>query len=383
MSVQRIQPVHRNRIDWCCAQQNVSVDDLAKKLSVKPERLDAEALRKSGLTYGQLKNVAAYFNRGILFFLEDEPINETEFHTPQFRTLSRQEPSLSPKMKAIIERTEQQRDLLLALQEDLDAEQTPVRIPRVNTDRIPEAARKTREWLGLSDQGSFADYRIAVENKGILVFRSNGYAGKWQVPQDSSIAGFSIFHELCHVIFVRKLEPEPRQTFTLMHELGHLLLHKASFIDPGENFYATQGRERDANMFAGHVLVPESYLEELDQSPRPTAISELYAWLKGFRKKWGVSGEVILRRMLDTQRATEREYNAYRRHVSQLPASTLSSGGNRYRHREPKHVFGTRYVRTVFDALRSNHISLSKASSCLDSLKIKDLQQLESHVADL
>ena len=48
-----------------------------------------------------------------------------------------------------------------------------------------------------------------------------------------------------------------------------------------------------------------------------------------------------------------------------------------YRYREPKHVFGDTFVRTVLDALNARHITIAKASSYLDSLKIKDLHQLE------
>ena len=54
-----------------------------------------------------------------------------------------------------------------------------------------------------------------------------------------------------------------------------------------------------------------------------------------------------------------------------------------YRHREPKHIFGDRFVSTVLDALNSRHITLSKASSYLDSLKINDLHELERHYAGL
>jgi len=39
------------------------------------------------------------------------------------------------------------------------------------------------------------------------------------------------------------------------------------------------------------------------------------------------------------------------------------------------------FVRTVLDALDARNITLAKASSYLDSLKIKDLHQLERHYA--
>jgi len=52
-----------------------------------------------------------------------------------------------------------------------------------------------------------------------------------------------------------------------------------------------------------------------------------------------------------------------------------------YRHREPRHIFGDRYVRTVLNSLSARRISLSKASSYLDGLKIADVHELERHLA--
>jgi hypothetical protein len=61
----------------------------------------------------------------------------------------------------------------------------------------------------------------------------------------------------------------------------------------------------------------------------------------------------------------------------------MDGGSRKYRHREPKHVFGDTFVRTVLDALNARHITLAKASSYLDSLKIKDLHQLERYYAGI
>ena len=58
-------------------------------------------------------------------------------------------------------------------------------------------------------------------------------------------------------------------------------------------------------------------------------------------------------------------------------------GSRQYRNREPKHIFGDGYVRTVLDALNSRRISLAKASSYLDNLTIRDLHQLERHYAGI
>ena len=63
--------------------------------------------------------------------------------------------------------------------------------------------------------------------------------------------------------------------------------------------------------------------------------------------------------------------------------SKLIAGSRKYRYREPKHIFGDPFVRTVLDAVNARHVTLAKASSYLDGLKIKDLHQLEHYYASL
>lgn len=338
-----------------------------------------------GMTFNQLRNVAEHFGRGVLFFLETGPVDEAQVHTPQFRTLANQKPELSAKIKALIERVEKQRAVYLSLREDLEEVDQPRFSPPALPKHDPrEAARIARQWLGLSDQNIFDTYRAAVEARGILVFRSNGYNGKWQIAKGNPILGFTLYDSACPVIVIKKLPWESRQSFTLMHELGHLLIHKTSSIDDEHDLESHQGQERDANAFAGHLLVPDAFLTRIRDAERPREVSQYDDWLARPRNAWGVSGEVILRRLMDAGRLPQRQYDAYRRWRMKSAVTSEEDGGSRaYRHREPKHVFGDTFVRTVLDALNARHITLARASTYLDSLRIKDLHQLERHYAGI
>ncbi len=337
-----------------------------------------------GMTFNQLRKVAGYFGRGVLFFLEDGPVDEAQMHSPQFRTLANQKPELTAKLKALIERVEKQRAVYLSLREDLDDTDRPRFSPPDLPGQDPrEPARIARKWLGLTDENSFDTYRAAVEARGVLVFRSNGYSGKWQIAKENPILGFTLYDPTCPVIVIKKQRWEAKQSFTLMHELGHLLLHKASSIDDEHDLQSHQGRERDANAFAGHLLVPDAFLRSIRDADRPSEVSQYDEWLERPRRAWGVSGEVILRRLLDAGRLPQRQYTAYRQWWARATVTPEDSGSRMYRHREPKHVFGDTFVRTVLDALNARHVTLAKASSYLDSLKIKDLHQLEHYYAGL
>ena len=382
--MQRIPSINPDRIAWCCSERGITVSELSEQLGIDSARLGTVSLREDGLTFNQLRKLATFFTRGVLFFLETGPVEASRLHSPQFRTLTNQKPDLSPQVRALIERVERQRDLFLSLLEDLGEELPRFEPPRLQTADVKKAAVATRRWLGLAGENHFEAYRSTLEARGILVFRSNGYAGAWQIPPGSPISGFSLYSRRCPVVFVRRLLPEPRQTFTLIHELAHMVLHKDSFIDVEEDFFSARGRERAANMFAGLVLVPDERLSQVDESQRPSSVAAFDGWLKPYKKLWGVSGEVILRRLLDTKRLPQTEYDEYRGSVlAKAPFKAASSGDRSYRHREPRHVFGAPFVRAVFDALHTDQISLSKASTYLDNLKIKDVRALEEHLASL
>ncbi|MCZ4317209.1 ImmA/IrrE family metallo-endopeptidase [Comamonadaceae bacterium G21597-S1] len=379
----RIESINTERIRWCANERGVSLEQAAEEAGI-PQRALADLLdNEVGLTFAQLRKLADYFGRGVLFFLDSGPVDEQQVHSVQYRTLTNQKPELSPNIRKLIERVEHQRELYLALREELHPEDYPVFAPvNVFGRRPAEAAVVVRQWLGLDQVNTFDGFRRAVEAKGILVFRSNGYAGRWQIAKESPIIGFSIWSDICPVIVVKKTRAESQQSFTLMHELGHLLLHGESSIDDDADMHSQQGNERAANAFAGHLLVPDAWLAQVRDDERPAAVEQYELWLAPFRQRWGVSTEVILRRLLDLGRLPQERYTAYRTFLHGRKYEDDEGGGSRaYRHREPKHIFGDMFVKTVLSALGSRKITATKACSYLDGLKLTDLHSLERYVA--
>ena len=380
----RIHAVNRERIEWCCAEQGMAPGELSNVLDMSADRWAAFWSGNEGLTFNQLRKLAEHFGRGVLFFLELGPVVAEQVHTPQFRTLAQQKPELSQRLRLLIERVERQRALFLSLREDLDdALWSPFQAPALPAGNVAAAAKATRQWLELGEsKNDFESYRKAVEAKGILVFRTNGYNGPWQIAKESPVAGFALYDEQCPVIVVKKMATDAPQAFTLMHELAHVLLHKASWIDDEADLRATQGREQESNLFAGLVLVPDHFLAGISDAERPDDVAAFHEWLKPQRQAWGVSTEVVLRRLLAVGRLPQATYQAYRAWSLEAGNNMKNEGGTRmYRHREPKHIFGDRFVRTVLNSLSARRITLSKASGYLDGLKIADLHELERHCA--
>jgi Zn-dependent peptidase ImmA (M78 family) len=380
----RIHQINRERLAWCCDQQGISPGMLADELGISAAGWSAFWSEERGLTFSQLRQIARFFGRGVLFFLEPGIPDSEKIRSPQFRTLAQQRPDLSTGMHKLIERAERQRDLFLSLIED--EEETawnPFEAPTLPLDNTRLAADIARNWLGLStDRNNFDSYRKAVESKGVLVFRTNGYAGDWQISKESAVAGFSLYSDRCPLIVVRKMKTDAPQAFTLMHELAHILLHRTSWIDATTDLSATQGLEQEANLFAGLVLVPDRFLAEIDDAQRPSETSLFHAWLQPQCQRWGVSTEVVLRRLVAAGRVAPEVFQAFRRWSAEAHGNNEDTRGSRmYRHREPKHLFGDPFVKTVLNSLSAQRITLAKASTYLDGLKIADVHRLERHYA--
>lgn len=370
------------RVVWCMDQMRVSKEEAAKDSQLPLAKVEAVLAGEPALTFTQLRRLATYLGRSVLFFLDPAPVVTEQATSAQFRTLTGQKPELSRRVRQLVQRVEQQRRIYA----DLKAEQSPEDAiafapPLLAADPVV-AARQARGWLRLDGCNTFEKYRQAVERAGILVFRTNGYAGTWQIAKESPVLGFALYDPRLPVIVVKKQPADSRQTFTLMHELGHLLLHKQSSVDDEGDMFAAAGMERDANVFAAHVLVPREHLAQIADLPRHADAAGLEEWLLPQRRRWGVSTDVILLQLVSAGRLPQATYAAYRQWKAEQPAPAEEEGGSRaYRHREPRHVFGEGFVRVVLNALDARQITLNKASDYLDGLKISDLHKLERHIA--
>ncbi len=379
-----IHNINAGRVAWCLADARASLEEAAAETGIALAKLEGLIEGRGGITFGQLRGLADYFGRSVLFFVDPAPIDAEQVHTPQYRTLAGQKPDLSRRVRQLVQRVERQRAVYRSLLEDVDEADRPRFEPPEMPNDPAEAAVVARRWLGLGDRNDFDSYRRSVESNGILVFRTNGYAGRWQIARESPVLGFALYDPVLPVIVVKRQAAETRQSFTLMHELGHVLLHRTSSVDDETDLRSTQGMERAANRFAAHVLVPDAALKAIADVGRPVDVAGLDEWLRPQRKTWGVSAEVILVRLVETGRLPQSvvdDYRAWWRVRPQVQAGD-ESGSRAYRFREPRHLFGDRYVRTVLGALSARRISLNKASDYLDGLKLSDLHKLERFCAD-
>lgn len=380
--MERLEAFNAQRLQWCMTDAQIDIAHLARDVGISERTLVRAMEGEIGLTFVQLQKLGKHFGRTPLFFLEAGPPEPQQIRSPQFRTLLNQQHNLDEKIKRIIQLAEWQREAYIDLLDELDAEGRIQFDPPDLTNATPiSAARQARQWLRLENENTFEQFRSAVEGRGILVFRTNGYAGKWQIPSAHPTIGFSLYHSSYPIIVVRKESVEARQTFTMAHELGHLLLFRESTIDSVESLSSHARKERIANEFAGHFLVPQEKLDEIDASSLSGEPEILESQLQSFRRLWGVSTDTILIRLIASNRLEQVVYDEFKAWRDNRPTEETQGGSREWRHREPKHILGDNYVRAVLQALDANKLTLVKASKYLDDLKLTDLKQLERYYA--
>ena len=86
--MERIQSINPDRLAWCCADRGVTLEECAAEVGIAAANLEKVMAGEPGLTFNQLRKLAEFFGRGVLFFLEPNPVDEALVHTPQFRTLA-------------------------------------------------------------------------------------------------------------------------------------------------------------------------------------------------------------------------------------------------------------------------------------------------------
>ncbi len=372
--------INPTRLQWCCEAIGVDIEQFANDIDIAKS-----TLQKAEISIKQLEKIAKYFNRGLLFFLEPSDVVEDKIYSLQFRTINNQEPIHDRKIRALIENVEKQRQIYLGLMEDLEEPIKRDWLPRfaLNNRNIKQVSANVRQWLNLPDGYKFEDLRRAVESKGIMLFVMSGYNGKWQIEKNNQVRGFSLCYDTLPIIVIKKQKSKGAQAFTLMHELAHLLIHRESAIDDAESFDNYQGKEKDANEFAGNLLIPDDFLRKINVPELLDLEVDGYDnFLDNFKKTWCVSVEAILVRLLNEKKINQIHYNNYKifKEEQEKKALGIKSSIPRTRHREPLSIFGKPFVHAVFDAFYGKHITLAKASTYLDNLKISDIHKLEQHV---
>ena len=328
---------------------------------------------------GQLEELARLYRVTEAYLLGQEDLDETREREVMFRGLAG-----GPEVRLGLVRWLDFLDGWAELLEDLgehEALSGPEKphkelkdwVQVTDARRAPTAAARAREVYRIG-QGAMPDAYAFLDEWGILVYRAA--LGSISRPNGGVSGAFYNHPRLGHCVLVNSDTTPGRQAFTLAHEFAHALFHYPS---GGLISWAGYGdpRERFADNFAAHFLVPTRQLKELAGDEAQRGGPDAYEALQ-LASYFRVSYATLLYRLLE-ERIVEREYYEWLKGYS--PSQMAWHMGldpdefNLPRH-EAVHLdrYPVSVIETVKRAVDNDDITLPQAAGLLN-VDVYTLQQ--------
>ncbi len=141
-------------------------------------------------------------------------------------------------------------------------------------------------------------YVELIEEQGILVMASSIVKGNTSRPiHIEDLRGFALVDEYAPVIFVNTKDTKNARKFTLIHELGHILVGSAGISNASASDKIDNKVESWCNKFATEILLPEDKLRAVYEENYNS--EEPFANLEDLGKKFGVSTLMLMLRIYD------------------------------------------------------------------------------------
>ena len=168
----------------------------------------------------------------------------------------------------------------------------------------------------------------------------------------------TVVDEKYYVIVVNKSMPIERKRFTLLHELGHLLLPLNHFIEKEQESYC--------HTFASEMLLAQRNVTiEFGDKRNQISLNEL----KNIQEKYGISISAIVYKLVEAKIISQEKLTGFYKRLNYDNALKQDVEKSRFEGEENSN----RYENLVFRAVSEEFISLSKASSLLQ-LSLEDLK---------
>jgi Zn-dependent peptidase ImmA (M78 family)/transcriptional regulator with XRE-family HTH domain len=384
----RIEALSRPELlTWARESAGFEIAQVARKLQVPPARLEEWERGDARPTVVQLRKLASVYKRPLgVFYLPEPPPEVPPLH--DFRRLPGEVAGVqSPELRFEIRRAQSRRDLALDLFKTVGGPPSPFTLSATLSDDREEVGGAIREALGIrfEDQtrwtgwyDSFNTWRTTLEAAGVLIFQATNVAVE-------EVRGFSISESPLPAIVVNVKDSPRGRTFTMLHEMAHLMIHEGGVCD---TFEEAQRRPEDqrvevfCNHVAGAALVPRQFLLAENSVRSRSRNAE---WpdedIDRLARRYGASREVLLRRLLIFGRITRALYDRkvwqYREEYAGQAA--LPARGFTPPHQMALSAVGPFFARLVLSSYHQERITASEVSDFLE-VRLQHLPKIEASV---
>lgn len=305
--------INKNTLRFVREQKAISLNYVTRITKFKEDKLSLWENDDSGKfpTINQAKAIAKCYRipfAGLYMNASDINIK----HLPKMRNLRTLPDAMvdNSALNLAIADVLSARDLLLeskkALKEPVAHFNVLINCP---DDNVAQWAEEIRRTLGIdsnvqykcrSTRQLYLYIRNLVEAAGAFVHCFTGI-------DTEIVRGFAIYDDLMPIIGLNNDDRYPAKTFSIIHELVHLIKRSSAVCNDMTDSISLQTEEVFCNAVAGAVLVPRVNLSRQLGEYTPNEID--LDIVSSLADKFSVSKEVICRRLLDTGRISQQKYS--------------------------------------------------------------------------
>ena len=365
-------PITPEVLKWARERAHFSIEEIRTKFP----SVEAWEQGSSAPTYVQLERLSESLKVPIAVFFFNEPPDVPPIRE-SFRTLPDANFAALPRTMHVMLRKAKSLQINLA---ELNEGRNPAEhyilrdirfTPGMN---VPDMARRLREYLGISMETqvnwpdsdvAFEAWRTELEQHGIAVFKD--------AFREQLYSGFCLYDETFPLIYINN-SAKTRQTFTLFHELAHLLFNISgidTFSEEPQGDLQTLDRQIEVtcNRFAAEFLFP---LERFESEIRNLSATEETAVV--LARRYHISREFVFRRFLEQGYIADEQY----RQAAHRWANQFQTGGGGNHYWTKISYLGASYINLAFSRYYQNQITEPQLADYLDT-KVKNLSKLEDY----
>jgi Zn-dependent peptidase ImmA (M78 family)/transcriptional regulator with XRE-family HTH domain len=368
---------------WARQESGYAVERVAQRLNVKPERVAEWEQGIRPPTLRQVEALAHFYHRPLSVFFQPRPPV-----VPPLAAEYRRLPGVvtgreSPELRLALRKMSARRETMLQLLVELGEATPAFDLAALLAEPPTKVAARVRAALEISvatqvgwasEWQAWAAWRGAVERLGVLVFQFP------KVPLEEA-RGLSLLRSPLPVAAVNSKESAESRSFTLIHEVVHLMLAGGNEEVPaaretrsGEAWAAV---ERFVEETASHTLVPEGALAEAVQRGRFPRNGWDIGDVRGLARVFRISALAMATRLRASgyfdwsfYQSWKHSWDAY---VAGLPPKT---GGFAHPIAQTLSRAGRPFTQVVLEALAANRITTVNAARYLD-LKFEHFEKLK------
>ena len=333
MALVRISP---RTLSWAISESGFDPIEIDKRLQLTEGTVEQWTKGELQPNRTQFKKLSNLLKRpSALFYMRSPPKTSPLTAVKMRYGFGAEAQSRSPTERVAIRDATRLRDFMSVIREELETSSPELFSASQNEDPEHVATRFREEYLRVSvDEqmawtslsNAFKEWRILIENLGILVFL-------YSLGEESA-RGFSIAEEHPPVIAVSRSWHHSVRIYTLFHEVGHILTKtSSSCIEDSSNERTKDPIERWCESFSAAVLMPRSHFYSFStQSPHSSPI-DTARWLA---TKYHVSRKAALLRLIEVEKADWQDF----RELNTEFEKRQKGGGGRQKQKRTRNVIG-------------------------------------------